>query len=278
MRIDAHQHFWDIHRLDYGWLTPDLTGLYRNFLPRNLRPHLSEHRVDRTVLVQAAPSLAETEYLLELYRENDFIAGVVGWVDLDTDDAPRHIDRLIKGGGLLGLRPMLQDIPDDAWMLRPRVVENLAYLRDAGLSLDLLIQVRHLDKVPALLDAVPGLRTVIDHAAKPDIAERQWHPWDQGMTRIAGYENVLCKLSGLITEAAPETWHASDLKPYVEHLVEAFGTRRVMFGSDWPVCNLAGSYRDVVEALEGALPDSLGPVEIRRVFGGNAADFYRIKG
>lgn len=277
MRIDAHQHFWDINRQDYGWLTPDLKGLYRQFQPNDLRPHLVEQRIGLTVLVQAAPTMAESDYLLELYQEHDFIAGVVGWVDLDTEDAPQHIDRLNKRGGFLGVRPMLQDIPDETWILRPRVLKNLAYLRDAGLTLDLLIQVRHLELVPTLLDAIPGLRAVIDHAAKPNIAERQWDPWSHWITQIAGYQNVMCKLSGLITEAAPGVWNASDLKPYIDHLLSTFGTERVMFGSDWPVCNLAGSYRDVVEALERCLPDSYTDQETYQLFGGNAADFYRIR-
>lgn len=278
MRIDAHQHFWDINRLEYGWLTPQLKGLYRPFEPKDLHPLLAEHRMDYTILVQAAPTLAESEYLLDLYRQHAFIAGVVGWVDLDADDAPRHIDRLKQRGGLLGVRPMLQDIPDETWILRPRVLKNLAYLRDADLSLDLLIEVRHLETIPHLLEAVPGLRAVIDHAAKPNIAERQWFPWRHLMTRIAGYENVMCKLSGLITEAAPDAWRASDLEPYVSHLLEAFGPQRVMFGSDWPVCNLAGSYGEVVKALEKTLPKSLSAHQTSRIFGGSAADFYRIGG
>lgn len=277
MRIDAHQHFWDINRQDYGWLTPDLKALYRHFQPKDLRPLLAEHRMDRSVLVQAAPTLEESEYLLELYQEHEFIAGVVGWVDLDADDAPQQINSLRKRGGLLGVRPMLQDIDDVRWILRPRVLKHLAYLRDADLSLDLLIQVRHLEFIPELLDGLPGLRAVIDHAAKPDIAARQWHPWNHWMTQIAEYENVMCKLSGLITEAVPESWRASDLKPYVTLLLETFGTRRVMFGSDWPVCNLAGSYGDVVEALEGSLPASMTSQEIDQIFGGNAAEFYRIR-
>lgn len=277
MRIDAHQHFWDVQRQDYGWLTPDLEELYRNFQPKDLRPFLEEHGMDRTILVQAAPTLAESEYLLELYQEHDFIAGVVGWVDLDADDAPQCIEHLRKRGGLLGVRPMLQDIPDEAWILRPRVSKNLTYLRDSDLSLDLLIQVRHLKSVLTLLDSIPGIRAVIDHAAKPNIAERHWHPWSHWMANIAGYDNVMCKLSGLITEAEPKAWSVGDLKPYVTHVLDTFGTQRVMFGSDWPVCNLAGSYSDVIEALESCLPDSSTTQQINQIFGDNAANFYRIR-
>jgi L-fuconolactonase len=276
MRVDAHQHFWKVERGDYGWLTPDLGVLYRDYLPADLQPHLDALKVDKTVLVQAAPTVEETDFLLDLYDETPFVAGVVGWLDLESPQFPEQLERYRQRPGFLGVRPMLQDLPDDRWILRPQVLENLTCLAAAELPLDLLVKPRHLPVVLELLESLPELRAVVDHAAKPFIAQGLLEPWREQMSRIAAFPRVMCKLSGLITEADHQNWQTDHLRPYVHHAVQAFGADRVMFGSDWPVCLLAGSYRDVHDALVKALPDGLSAAEWEAVFGENAVRFYRL--
>ncbi|MCG3268047.1 amidohydrolase [Yoonia sp. I 8.24] len=270
MKIDAHQHFWAIARGDYGWLTPDIAPLYHDFQPRDLRPHLSACGVDGTVLVQAAPTDAETTYMLSLAAQNDFILGVVGWVDFEATDAPDQIAALAQNPKLVGLRPMIQDIADDAWMLRPALSPAFEAMIAHDLTFDALVQPRHLDTLMTLLDHHPMLRTVIDHGAKPDIRAGHFDDWATGMARLASDTNAHCKLSGLVTEANAD-WTPTDIAPYVAHLLSCFGPERVIWGSDWPVSTLAATYQrwhDVALALVGADHPS--------VFGGTAQKAYRL--
>ncbi|HEX6972075.1 MAG TPA: amidohydrolase family protein [Limnochordia bacterium] len=276
MRIDAHQHFWRLDRGDYGWLTPEHGVLYRDYLPDDLRPHLQHHRIDRTILVQAAPTVAETEFLLSLADQEPFIGGVVGWVDLEAPDLPAELDRLARHPKFVGVRPMLQDLADDRWIRRPAVRDALALLEERGIRLDLLTFPRHLPYVLEMLAERPGLFAVIDHLSKPDIRHRQLEPWRSLIREAAAFERVFCKLSGMVTEADHAHWRPDDLKPYVDHVFEVFGPDRVMFGSDWPVCLLAAEYDQVVDALRQALGPRLDPDVERRVFGLNAARFYGI--
>lgn len=276
MRMDAHQHFWKLERGDYHWLTSELGILYQDFLPHHLLPRLKEHNIDRTILVQAAPSVEETDYMLELYEQNEFIAGVVGWLDLDSSDFPKLFQKYRKHPGFIGLRPMLQDLPDDRWILREHVKTNLRILVEHDFPLDILVFPHHLPHIHELFIELPNLRAVIDHAAKPHIREHKLEPWKEQMTALSRFPKVMCKLSGLITEAEPDNWTVQDLKPYVQHVLEQFGARRVMFGSDWPVCLLAGSYAEVHEALLAALPKTLSPEDHTAIFGKNAAAFYKL--
>lgn len=276
MRVDSHQHFWTTKRNDYGWLN-ERSGsvLYRDYMPGDLAPLLTAHGIDRTILVQAAPSVAETCFLLELAARAPFVGGVVGWADFEDADAPRVIADLAGRGALVGLRPMLQDLDDDEWILRRRIEPALAAMRDHDLCLDILGLPRHLPHVARFLARHPELRCVIDHAAKPAIARGELVPWAAEMRRIARESAALCKLSGLATEAG-HGWSASTMKPYVEVLLEAFGPERLMWGSDWPVLNLAGSYAgwlETAEQLVAGLPQAARSL----VFGGTAAEFYRIR-
>jgi L-fuconolactonase len=274
MRIDAHQHFWRLERRDYGWLTPALAPLYRDFGPSDLDPILTRCRIDKTVLVQAAPTLAETRFLLDIARETPFVAGVVGWADFEAFDAPRTIAALAREPALLGLRPMVQDITDDDWLLRAGLAPAFETLAAHGLVFDALVLPRHLTRLAAVMDRHPGLKVVVDHGAKPAIRERRFEPWATDIARIAQAPQAACKLSGLVTEAAAD-WSAEDLSPYVDHLLAAFGPRRLLWGSDWPVVNLAGGYGRWLAASE-ALLAPLSEAERAAVFGGNAARVYRL--
>jgi len=278
LRVDAHQHFWQISRGDYGWLTPDLEVLYRDYLPEDLAPHLQERQIQQTILVQAAPTREETDFLLRLYEKTPFIAGVVGWLDLESLSFPEEFARYREHPGFVGLRPMLQDLEDDRWILRSQVMRHVELLVQADFPLDLLVFPRHLPCIKELLQSFPSLRGVIDHAAKPPIAEGLLEPWNRLLTEIATYEGIMCKLSGLITEADHQQRTAADLVPYVHHVIEAFGAERTLYGSDWPVCLLAGSYAEVFEALQEALPASLTEADREAIFGGNAIRFYKLKG
>jgi L-fuconolactonase len=271
--IDAHQHFWSTARDDYGWLTADLGPIYRDYEPADLVPLIKSAGVDKTILVQAAQSEAETQYLLDIAAKTDFVAGVVGWVDLEAEGAADRVAFMAQKG-VLGLRPMVQDIEDTKWLLRPALRPAIEAMIAHELRFDALIQPRHLLVLPQFMAAYPELKLVIDHGAKPDIANAAFQPWADGMAQIAAKTNAYCKLSGLVTEAAVD-WKPDDLKPFVAHLIDCFGPERLIWGSDWPVLNLASDYAGwhilVSEFLSG-----MEQVERDAIMGGNAARFYGI--
>lgn len=278
IRIDAHQHYWKPSRGDYGWLTPSLAKLYRDFLPSDLRPHLLERSIEKTILVQAAPTVEETQFLLELADSDDSIAGVVGWAPLDQAIGPGIVRRLARHEKLFGLRPMVQDIKDDAWLLSPRIEPSIWAMIETGLAFDALVMPRHLDYLTRFVDRYDRLRVVIDHGAKPLIPARgkMWPGearWRRSMAELAKRPQVFCKISGLMTEAA--TPHDQEsLRPFIDHILECFGPRRTMWGSDWPVLLLAGEYGEWVDTVVD-LCGRLSKDECAAVFGQSAADFYR---
>jgi L-fuconolactonase len=275
MRVDAHQHFWKVSRGDYGWLTPEaFPALYRDYLPQDLAPDLATAAIDRTILVQGAQTIAETEFLLDVAAATPFVAGVVGWTDLAAPDAPEQIERLAAPGRLVGLRPMLQDLADDAWILHADLAPAIRAMQRLGLRFDALVHPRHLPNLRRFIERFPALPVVIDHGAKPDIARGEIDVWARDMRTIAASGPVVCKLSGLATEAGPD-WTAATLQPYVEVLLEVFGPDRLMWGSDWPVLNVAGSYAGWLEAA-GSLTAHLSADERDAVFGGTAVRFYGI--
>jgi L-fuconolactonase len=218
-----------------------LAPLYRNYLPQDLKPLLKASGIDGTIAVQAADTEAETEFLLLLADQHDWIVGVVGWVDLEAATAPASIERLAQHPRLVGLRPMIQDIEDDSWMLRDRLRPAITAMVARNLTFDALVMPRHLEHLGAFLDRYPDLRVVVDHCAKPEIAEGAFDVWARQLTQIAKHAGVFCKQSGLVTEAGPD-WTPDDLRPYVDHVLKSFGPDRVLFGSDWPVVNLASDY------------------------------------
>lgn len=272
MRIDAHQHFWRLDRGDYGWITPDLAPIHRDFGPADLAPLLAAEGIEATVLVQAAPSEAETHYMLELARETDFVRGVVGWTDFEAEDAPEKIAAFAEDPKIKGFRPMIQDIPDPDWLLKPGLAPAFAALDAADLVFDALVLPEHLPRLLQRLERHPGLRCVIDHAAKPDIAGGDLAQWRTEIGRLARQTSACCKLSGLVTEAG-EAWSISDLRPVAEHLVDCFGPERLIWGSDWPVCRLAADYADWAAATESLL-SGLSARERNMIMGGNAARVY----
>lgn len=276
MRVDAHQHYWQPLRGDYGWMPPDNPVLTRAYAPRDMAPLLAARQIDATVLVQAAPTVAETEYMLGLADGSDLVAGVVGWVDFENPDQRAVLDRLAGHPKFKGVRPMIQDIPDDGWMLRADVQWGYQALCDLDLSFDALGFPRHLGNFLTLLERYPQMRVVVDHCMKPQIRDHSadsFAHWAAGMTRIAA-TGAYCKLSGLVTEARPD-WTIDDLRRYAQHVLETFGPERVMWGSDWPVCRLAAEYDRWIDTAE-ALTQGLSATERARVFGGTAVEFYRL--
>lgn len=272
MIIDAHQHFWKPSRGDYGWLTPELELLYRDFLPRDLKPLLDSCGVEKTILVQAAPTRAETEFMLELAREHEFIAGVVGWIDFEAADAAAQIGDLSGDPLLLGLRPMIQDIPDVDWILRSQNEPAFAAMVNHHLVFDALVLPIHLKNLLSVVVRFPDLSVVIDHAAKPSIREGVQESWFREMEDLAQHPQVSCKVSGLVTEAGPD-WKPGDLTPVIDHLIAVFGPNRLIWGSDWPVLNLAGDYGQWFEVANEALQECT-ETDRSAVFGGNAERIY----
>jgi L-fuconolactonase len=276
--VDSHQHFWDLERFRYPWMSDELHAIRRDFGPEDLEPLLVEGGVDRSVVVQATTSTGETRYLLELAARTEFVCGVVGWVDLADPGVGAVVSDLRDGVGghyLVGIRHPVHDEADPDWLLRAEVQRGLREVADAGLAYDLLVRVRELPAALQVAREHAGLRLVIDHIAKPPIREGELDEWSRAMEPFAGLGNVHCKLSGMVTEADWKTWKPSDLVPYVERVLQWFGEDRLMFGTDWPVCLLAASYKRVIGALEVAL-GSLGESARAKIFGGNAVSFYRL--
>jgi L-fuconolactonase len=280
MVVDAHHHFWDPSRRDYYWMSSELDAIRKPFGPQVLEPLLAASGIDRTVLVQTLPSLDETREFLATAAATDYVAGVVGWVDLADPGVGNVIAELQAGPGgnhLVGVRHQVHDEPDANWLLSNEVQRGIEAAGNAGLVYDILVRTREL---PAALDAVsnlPHVQFVIDHLAKPRITAGPTDPeWEQAMAPLADFPNVTCKLSGLVTEASWASWKPQDLKPYVQRALDWFGPERCMFGSDWPVCLLAASYQQVVDALRYAVSD-LNQVDRDAVFGGNAIRVYRLK-
>lgn len=271
--IDAHQHFWRLSRGDYPWPNESVAPIFKDFAPEDLLPHLDAAGVDRTILVQATDSVAETEYLLEIASRFDRVAGVVGWVDLAASDAIATIERLGADPMLKGLRPMLQNIDKSDWINRREVQPALSFMAKSRLRFDALIQPRHLPHLLTMAKAHPDLPIVIDHIAKPEMAGgRPDEAWLSGMTHLAACANVWCKLSGMVTEIGPD-WRLEELVPFADHVLNVFGPERVIWGSDWPVLNLAGSYAGWVHTAR-ELVAHLPPDEREAIFGGNAGRFY----
>ena len=276
LAVDAHHHFWDPARFDYPWLTDELGAIRRRFGPEDLAPLVERARIDRTILVQTISSLDETREFLATAAAIDFIAGVVGWVDLTDAAVADTLAGLASGEGgsrLVGIRHQVHDEPDPDWLRRPDVNRGVAAVGAAGLVYDLLVRPREL---PAALDTVrahPDVAFVIDHLAKPPIAAGELEPWLSLMRPFGALDNVACKLSGLVTEADWANWRPADLQPFVDTAIEIFGPDRLMFGSDWPICLLAASYEEVVEAAR-SVTVSLSVDERDQVFGGTARRVY----
>jgi len=275
MRIDAHHHVWTLARGDYGWLTPALAPIYRDFHLSDLAPHLATANIEGTILVQAAPTEAETQFLLEVADQAEIVRGVVGWIDFDARDALARIEALASRKLLVGLRPMVQDIADDDWLLGFHLAPLLAGMAANELVFDALVLPRHLPRLLHVVRRHPGLQFVLDHFGKPRLLTGDIADWRGDIALLAKRPNVVCKLSGLATEAAKD-WQVADLRQAVDHALACFGPERMLWGSDWPVVDLAGGYEKWLAAAQGLLT-GLSSDEKAAIFGGNAARVYLSK-
>jgi L-fuconolactonase len=273
--VDAHFHCWQLARGDYGWLTPALGPIHRDVSIADWLAESAPCGVQGGVLVQAAPTEAETDFLLAQAESEPAVLGVVGWVDLLAADAPERIARLAARPKLRALRPMLHDLPDPRWILQPALEPALGAMIDHGLAFDALVRPVHLAPLLQFCSRHPRLRVIVDHAAKPDIAANRWQPWADDVARIADQTRAVCKLSGLLTEAGPAP-QLPATRRWARHVVERFGADRVLWGSDWPVLELASDYRAWWIEAQAALAD-LGPGERDAVLGGTAQRVYRLR-
>jgi L-fuconolactonase len=274
--IDSHHHFWDPDQADYPWMTDEVASIRRAYGPDDLRPLIARQGIERTILVQTRSSIEETEEFLATAAAEPFIGGVIGWLDLTGPAVADEIARLRAGPGgdrLVGIRHQVHDEPDPAWLNRTEVRRGLRAVSVAGLAYDLLVRARELPAALEVARALPALWFVVDHMAKPPIGTGEIEPWAGRLRSLAELPNVWCKVSGMVTEADWGSWTTADLRPYVNVVLEAFGPRRLLFGSDWPVCLLAASYDRVVEAARELLGD-LSDDERARVFGGTAMEVY----
>lgn len=274
MIIDSHQHFWRLSERAGYWPPADLQAIYRDFSPSDIEPLLQRNGVRGTVLVQTLPTVQDTEYMLGLTAQNEFILGVIGWVDLEGPDAFACIARLAKNTKLKGLRPMLQDIADDHWIENPTLAPAIQAMQEHQLAFDALVLPRHLEPLLHFAEKYPDLPIVIDHAAKPLIADGLVEPWLSDMKKLAALPQVHCKLSGLLTEAG-STPRAEMLKPYVDSIIDNFGPERVLWGSDWPVVRLASDY----DSWLAMVMEFIAPLSLQHqaaILGDNAVRFYRL--
>jgi L-fuconolactonase len=275
MRIDVHQHFWRHNPQQHVWMTDAMDALRRDYLPPELAPLLKAIGVDGTITVQARQMLEETEWLLTLADEYDFIRGVVGWVDLRSSKVREQLEKYGTHSKLVGVRHVVHDEPDDNFMLLPEFRRGIAALREFDLTYDLLLFPRHLPVASKLVEQFPDQPFVLDHIAKPEIRDRRISPWREDVQALAQFDNVYCKLSGMVTEAAWKSWRPDDFRCYLDIVIEAFGTDRVMIGSDWPVCTLAGNYAAVMGIVMDYAEQY--PANVRdAILGGNCVRFYKV--
>ncbi|HMG85067.1 MAG TPA: amidohydrolase family protein [Terracidiphilus sp.] len=276
MRIDAHQHFWKYSAAAYDWINGDMAALQCDFLPADLQPLLAASGFEGSIAVQACQTIEETQWLLSLAEKSESIRGVVGWVDLCSPDLPTQLETLANHPRLVGVRHVVQAEPDDEFMLRRDFQRGIARLADYGLTYDLLLYPRHLPVAVKLVQQFPQQRFVLDHIAKPGIADGLVEPWGSDIRELAQHENVCCKLSGMVTEARWKRWKPEDFRPYLDVVFEAFGAQRLMVGSDWPVCTLSATYAETIDIVNDYIRQ-LDLTQQDQILGGNCALFYGLK-
>jgi len=274
-RIDSHQHFWRYEPMDYPWINDGMTVLKRDFLPGDLVPLMRSAGFQGSVAVQARQSIEETEFLLELADQHEFIRGVVGWVDLRSDKIHSQLSKYSAHSKFRGVRHVVQDEPDDQFMVRPDFKHGIATLKDFDLRYDLLVFPRQLPAAVTLVETFPSQAFVLDHMAKPNIRGGEIEPWKTLVERLAKSQNVSCKLSGMVTEATLGNWQAGEFHRYLDIVIAAFGLDRVMIGSDWPVCTLSGGYQSVLNIVIDYIKQ-FSNQEQTAILGGNCSRFYGI--
>lgn len=272
--VDSHHHFWQIDRFNYSWM-PDGSPLATNYGPDDLAPLIESVGINYTVIVQAVSSPDEAHWLLELAERYEFIAGVVGWVDLTDPKVGYTLDELQRSKYFKGVRHIWEGEEDPGWIVNSGAINGLQELVRRKLTFDFLAKPPNLPFIPQVMDQVPDLRAVVDHIAKPLIADHVIEPWLTDLRKVASINGIHCKISGMVTEADHQNWTPDDLRPYVHHVLGLFGSDRLMFGTDWPVSTLAAEYKTVTDTARGIL-DSLSPSANADIFGGTAARFYRL--
>jgi L-fuconolactonase len=276
MRLDSHQHFWSFDEREYDWIDERMGRIRRDFAPSDLEPILKRNGFDGSIAVQVRQSVVETDYLLGLADRHDFIRGVVGWVDLRSPDVQGDLERFSRHARFRGVRHIVQAEPDDRFLLRSDFLRGVALLRDFELAYDILVYHHHLPAVVDFVERFPDQRLVLDHIGKPAIAKGELEPWASAIRKLGKRENLFCKVSGMVTEASWDGWKKSDFTLYLETVLEAFGTARLVFGSDWPVATLAASYEEVVGIVDEFF-SALSSAEKDAVFGGNAIELYGLE-
>lgn len=278
MKIDSHQHFWNYNIQEYGWIDDSMSILQKDHLPQDLAKILNANNFDGSVAVQARQTLEETKWLLDLSEKNDIIKGVVGWLDLRGDKLDEQLEMYSKHPKLVGVRHVVQGEPDDRFILGDKFMRGIEKLLDYNLAYDILIFPKQLDATVEFVKNFPEHRFVLDHIAKPLIKDGIVSPWDDQVKQLASYQNVFCKVSGMVTEADWKAWTILDFEPYLDVVISAFSMDRVMFGSDWPVCTVAASYEKVIEIAESYLnKHNFSDDEKAAFWGGNAVKFYQLK-
>lgn len=272
--IDAHQHFWHYHPVTHNWVNDEMAIIRKDFLPKDLQPVLKENGVEGCVAVQADQTEKETDFLLQLSIENDFIKGVVGWIDLRAANAEERLSHYAQFKNIKGFRHVLQG-EDPAFMLQPAFIKGISLLNKYNFSYDILIFPKHLEAALQLVKQFPDQRFVVDHIAKPCIKNGLTAQWKKDIAAIAAFQNVYCKISGLVTEADMRNWKPADFTPYLDVVTETFGINRIMYGSDWPVCLAAGSYTAVMNIVKDYFA-AFSINEQQSFFGKNASAFYHL--
>jgi len=276
MKIDAHLHFWRYNPAEYGWIDDSMAALRRDFLPDEARGEMNHAGVDACVAVQARQTLDETRWLLALADAYPFIAGVVGWVDLQADDVRSQLEQFARHPKLVGIRHIVQSEADDRFLLRPAFCRGISLLEDLELAYDILIYPKHLAVAADFISRFTRQRFVIDHLAKPDVRSGELREWERGLRRLAEVPQVFCKLSGLVTEADWQRWTPQQLRPCLDVAFDCFGANRLMAGSDWPVCTVAADYTRAMSVVSDYLIGRP-PAERDAVMGGNAQRFWNLK-
>lgn len=276
MHVDAHQHFWKYNPAEYEWIDDSMAAIRRDFLPEDLEPELERNDFQGSIAVQVRQTLEETRWLLELANRSSKILGVVGWVDLRSPNVRSQLSEFTRHPKLVGIRHIVQSEPDDHFLLRQDFLRGITSLEEFDLAYDILIYTKHLPAAAEFVERFPKQRFVLDHLAKPAIKSQEVESWAAGVRRLAAFPNVFCKLSGMVTEADWQHWKPEDITPYLNIAFEAFGASRLMIGSDWPVCLVAGSYNRTIDVAKGYLKHH--PAEIREaVLGENARRFWKLK-
>ncbi len=275
LRIDAHQHFWKFDPVRDSWINEEMKVIQRDFLPLDLQPVLQQNGIEGSVVVQSDQSATENEFQLQNANNNEFIKGVVGWVDLQSDNIKEQLQALSRYKKLKGFRHVLQSEPDPAFMMRPDFLRGISCLRQFNYTYDILIYPKHLSYAKQMVAAFPDQPFVIDHLAKPFIKDGIIEDWKRDMVAIAQHENVSCKISGMVTEANWKQWKKEDFRPYLDVAFEVFGSKRILFGSDWPVCLVAASYDKMLDIVQNYISEFT-TQEQSDFWSGNAVSFYNL--